>query len=89
MEDLVLQPLKELDWAASEPPWLAQLRQEVAQLRTEVAQLRRENLELRQQAGYWRSQHAAAKLRIAELEPPRWVRKYRPLGGDRGQLFSL
>ncbi len=37
-------------------------------MRTEVAQLRRENLELRQQAGYWRSQHAAAKQRIAELE---------------------
>jgi transposase len=68
MEDLVLQPLKEVDWSASEPPWLAQLRQEMVELRTEVAQLRRENLELRQQAGYWRSQHAAAKLRIAELE---------------------
>lgn len=37
-------------------------------LRTEVAHLRRENLELRQQAGSWRSQHAAAKLRSAELE---------------------
>ena len=68
MEDLALQPKWEVDWAASEPPWLAQLRQEVAELRTEVAQLRRENLELRQQAGYWRSQHAAAKQRIAELE---------------------
>ena len=68
MEDLVLQPLKEVDWSASEPPWLTQLRQDLAELRTEVAQLRRENLELRQQAGYWRSQHAAAKLRIAELE---------------------
>jgi transposase len=68
MEDLSLQPLVEVDWSAIEPPWLARLRQEVTELRTEVAQLRRENLELRQQAGYWRSQHAAAKLRIAALE---------------------
>jgi transposase len=68
MEDLGLQPKWEVDWGASEPAWLAQLRQELAELRTEVAQLRRENLELRQQAGYWRSQHAAAKQRIAELE---------------------
>ena len=68
MEDLALQPEWEVDRAGSEPPWLAQLRQEVAEWRTEVAQLRRENLELRQQAGYWRSQHAAAKERIAELE---------------------
>jgi transposase len=68
MEDLALQPKWEIDWATSEPPWLAELRQEVAELRTEVAQLRRENLELRQQAGYWRAQHAVAKQRIAELE---------------------
>ena len=68
MEDLALQPRWEVDWAASEPPWVAELRQDVAELRTEVAQLRRENLELRQQAGYWRTQHAAAKQRIAELE---------------------
>jgi transposase len=68
MEDLALQPKWEVDWAASEPPWLVELRQEVVELRTEVAQLRRENLELRQQTGYWRSQHAAAKQRIAELE---------------------
>jgi transposase len=68
MEDLGLHPNWEVDWAASEPSWLAQLRQEIAELRTDVAQLRRENLELRHQAGYWRSQHAAAKQRIAELE---------------------
>src|ERR1700736_4395049 len=68
MEALVLQPLKEVDGLASEPPWLAQLYQEVAELRIEVAHLRRENLELRQQAGYWRGQHAAAKQRIAEVE---------------------
>ena len=68
MEDLASQPKWAVDWASSEPPWLAELRQEVSELRTEVAQLRRENLELRQQAGYWRSQHAAAKQRIAELE---------------------
>jgi transposase len=68
MEDLALQPRWEVDWAASEPPWVAELRQDVAELRTEVSQLRRENLELRQQTGYWRTQHAAAKQRIAELE---------------------
>jgi transposase len=68
MEDLALRPKWDVNWAASEPPWLAHLRQDVAELRTEVAQLRRENLELRQQAGYWRSQHTAAKQRIAELE---------------------
>jgi transposase len=68
MEDLALRPKWQIDWATSEPPWLAELRQEVAELRTEVAQLRRENLELRQQAGYWRAQHAVAKQRIAELE---------------------
>jgi transposase len=68
MEDLPLQLLVEVDWSATEPPWLARLRQEVTELRTEVAQLRRENLELRQQAGYWRSQHAAAKQQIAALE---------------------
>ena len=32
MEDLALQPKWEVDWAASEPPWLARLRQEVAEL---------------------------------------------------------
>ncbi len=68
MEVLALLPSKEVDWSGSEPSWLAQLRQDVAALRTEVAQLRRENLELRQQAGYWRSQHAAARQRIAALE---------------------
>jgi len=68
MEDLALHPKWEVDWPDSEPAWLAALRQEVVELRAEVAQLRRENLELRQQAGYWRTQHAAAKQRIAELE---------------------
>src|SRR5271157_138848 len=68
MEDLVLERNRDVDWAASEPAWLAELREEIVELRAEVAQLRRENLELRQQAGYWRSQHAVAKQRIAELE---------------------
>jgi hypothetical protein len=54
MEDLVLHPSWEVDWAASEPAWLVQLRQEVAEFRTEGVQLRRDNLELRHQAGYWR-----------------------------------
>lgn len=47
---------------------LAQLRQEVVALRREVDRLRRENLELRQQAGYWKSRHADALVRIALLE---------------------
>ena len=68
MEGLALQPEWAVDWASSEPPWVAELRHEVSELRTEVAQLRRENLELRQQAGYWRGQHSAAKQRIAALE---------------------
>jgi len=68
MEDLAAHSTWEVDWAASEPTWLTQLRQEVVELRSDVAQLRRENLELRQQAGDWRSQHAAAKQQIAELE---------------------
>jgi transposase len=68
MGDRALLPLEKVESLAIEPIWLAQLRQEVAELRTDVAQLRRENLELRQQAGYWRSQHTAAKQRIAELE---------------------
>jgi transposase len=68
MGDLALLPLERVESLAIEPIWLAQLRQEVAELRSEVVQLRRDNLELRQQAGYWRSQHAAAKQRIAEVE---------------------
>src|SRR3954447_17881742 len=68
MGDPALLPSEEVESLAIEPIWLAQLRQEVAELRADVAQLRRENLELRQQAGYWRSQHNAAKQRIAELE---------------------
>lgn len=68
MEDLALQSNWEVDWSASEPAWVAELRQEVDELRAKVARLRRENLEFRQQAGYWRSQHAAAQQRIAELE---------------------
>ena len=68
MGDLALLLLDEVESSAIEPIWLTQLRQEVAELRSEVTILRRDNLELRQQAGYWRSQHAAAKQRIAELE---------------------
>lgn len=44
------------------------LRQEVADLRQENAELRRQNLELRQEAGYWKSRHADAVLRIGKLE---------------------
>src|SRR4051794_14530638 len=68
MGGLALLPLEEVESSAIEPIWLTQLRQEVAELRSEVTSLRRDNLELRQRAGYWRSQHTAAKQRIAELE---------------------
>jgi transposase len=44
------------------------LRQEVADLRCENAELRRQNLELRQEAGYWKSRHADALVRIGKLE---------------------
>jgi cell division septum initiation protein DivIVA len=44
------------------------LKREVVSLRREVADLRRENLQLRQEAGYWKSMHAAALVRIAKLE---------------------
>lgn len=47
---------------------IQELRREVVSLRQEVADLRRQNLELRQQAGYWKSQHAAALVRIGKLE---------------------
>ena len=68
MEDLAVGTICEVDWAAAEPAWVAELRRDVVELRAEVAQLRRENLELRQQAGYWRSQYATTKQRIAQLE---------------------
>ena len=87
MGDLALLPSEHVESLAREPIWLVQLRQEVAELRSEVAQLRRDNLELRQQAGYWRSQHAAAKQRIAELE-----QEVKQLRGEnrklQGQLFG-
>lgn len=44
------------------------LRQEVGDLRRENADLRRQNLELRQDAGYWKSRHAGAVVRIGKLE---------------------
>ena len=43
-------------------------RQEVADLRRANADLRRQNLELRQEAGYWKSRHADALVRIGKLE---------------------
>jgi transposase len=47
---------------------IQELKGEIASLRREVADLRRENLQLRQEAGYWKSMHAAALVRIARLE---------------------
>ena len=58
-----------------------QLRHEAVELRQEVARLRRENLELRQQAGYWKSQHARASLKIQELE-----REVEQLRGENRKL---
>jgi transposase len=54
---------------------------EVAELRAELQRLRRENLEFRQQAGYWKSRHRDALLRIAALE-----REVERLKGEKRQL---
>ena len=68
MEDLLLEVCLDSDCSTPTRQLLAQLRQEVAELRREVERLRRENLELRQQAGYWKSRHADALVRIATFE---------------------
>jgi transposase len=57
------------------------LRQEVAELRAIVERLQRENLEQRQQAGYWKSRHRDALLRITELE-----KKVEQLEGEKRKL---
>lgn len=44
------------------------LRREIFAVRQEVADLRRRNLELRQEAGYWKSGHADARVRMERLE---------------------
>ena len=44
------------------------LQREIVSLRQEMAGLRRENLQFRQEAGYWKSMHAAALGRVAKLE---------------------
>ena len=44
------------------------LKREVVSLRQEVADLRQENLKLRQEAGYWKSMHASALVRIDNLD---------------------
>jgi transposase len=68
MEDMLVQDPPPMDRPVDLAAVVAQLRQEMAELRAEVARLRRENLEFRQQAGYWKSQHAAAVLREQELQ---------------------
>jgi len=60
---------------------VATLRQEVADLRAEVQRLQRENLELRQQAGYWKSRHHDALVRVTELE-----KKVEQLEGEKRKL---
>ena len=74
--DGVLLPPVELESASADLAALVvRLLAEVDQLRAEVSGLRRENLELRQQAGYWRSQHAASLRRIKALEQENeWLR---------------
>jgi hypothetical protein len=54
---------------------------ETVELRAEVERLQRENLEFRQQAGYWKSRHRDALLRIAALE-----QKVEQLEGEKRQL---
>jgi transposase len=57
------------------------LKREVVSLRQEVAELRRQNLELRQEAGYWKSRHADAVKRLAQLQEE--------LDQSRGQTRAL
>ena len=57
------------------------LRQEVDELRGKLAALQRDNLEQRQQAGYWKSRHRDALLRITELE-----KKVEQLEGENRKL---
>jgi transposase len=68
MEDMLVQDPPAMDRQVDLAAVVAQLRQEMAELRAEVARLRRENLEFRQQAGYWKSQHAATVLREQKLQ---------------------
>jgi len=81
MEGLLLEAALDLDGLAPVSQVIGELRQEVAELRAEVARRRRENLELRQQAGYWKSRHAAAIERNAELE-----REVEQLRGENRKL---
>ena len=68
MDPALLTPGEAIPAEADLAPLLVRLLSEVAHLRADVSTLRRENLELRQQAGYWRSRHADAVLRLAALE---------------------
>ena len=68
MDGVLFEPVTDVACATNLVVVVHQLRHEVVELRQEVARLRRENLELRQQAGYWKSQHARANLKIQELE---------------------
>ena len=68
MEDLILEVSLKSDCSTPTRQLLAQLRQEVAEVRREVERLRREHLAQRQPAGYWKSRHADALVRIAALE---------------------
>jgi transposase len=68
MDGVLLTPLEAVPAGVDLAALVWQLLAEVDQLRAEVKQLRRENLELRQQAGYWKSRHAAAVRRITALE---------------------
>jgi transposase len=75
MDGVLLPPVESGSANADLAALVVRLLAEVDQLRAEVAGLRRENLELRQQAGYWRSQHAAAVRRIKALEQENeWLR---------------
>lgn len=65
----VLELVQNLKWeVVSLRQEVADLRRENAELRRENADLRRQNLELRQEAGYWKSRHADAVVRMGKLE---------------------
>jgi len=68
MDDLLEKPIHTERVPLTIRDLLTQVCEEVAVLRGEVATLQRENLELRQQAGYWKSRHAAAHERVEALQ---------------------
>ena len=80
--DCQRRPVSVLTGSSPEPIGLVDdWRKEVEELRAKVQRLQRENFEQRQQAGYWKSRHRDALLRITELE-----KKVEQLEGENRKL---